>query len=217
MPTNYKKLLKTYFIFQPATMVFLILNILMMFVTLFMGGFNVESLLNLGALYPPFVTESGEYYRLITTAFLHGSILHALFNMIALFYLGGHLERLIGSLRYTLLYLLSAFGSSIAVVLLKPNSVTIGASGAIYGIIGALLVLTFTRKEWFYSQAIRSIRNLIIINIAFTFLVPSISIEGHLGGFIIGFIFMQFMTPYEPQIQKKLEKIEKDRQDIWIN
>lgn len=217
MPTNYKKLLKTYFIFQPATMIFLIINIFMMFVTLFMGGFNVESLVKLGALYPPFVTEFGEYYRLITTAFLHGSILHALFNMIALFYLGGHLERLIGSLRYTLLYLLSALGSSIAVVLLKPNSVTIGASGAIYGIIGALLVLTFTRKEWFYSHVIRSIRNLIIINIAFTFLVPSISIEGHLGGFIIGFIFIQFMTPYEPQIQKKLEKIEKDRQDTWIN
>lgn len=182
-----------------------------------MGGFNVESLVKLGALYPPFVTEFGEYYRLITTAFLHGSILHALFNMIALFYLGGHLERLIGNLRYSLLYLLSALGSSIAVVLLKPNSVTIGASGAIYGIIGALLVLTFTRKEWFYSHVIRSIRNLIIINIAFTFLVPSISIEGHLGGFIIGFVFIQFMTPYEPQIQKKLEKIEKDRQDTWIN
>jgi rhomboid protease GluP len=104
-----------------------------------------------------------------------------------------------------------------AVVLLKPNSVTIGASGAIYGIIGALLVLTFTRKEWFFSQAIRSIRNLIIINIAFTFLVPSISIEGHLGGFVIGFIFIQFMTPNEPAIQKKLDKIERERQNTWMN
>lgn len=217
MQTNYKKIIKTYFIFQPITMVFLILNILMMFVTLFMGGFNVDTLVRLGALYPPFVTELGEYYRLITTAFLHGSILHALFNMVALFYLGGHLERLIGSMRYSLIYLISALGSSIAVVLLKPNSVTIGASGAIYGIIGALLLLTFTRKEWFHFQAIRSIRNLIIINILFTFLIPSISIEGHIGGLIIGFVFIQFMTPYEPAIQKKLDKIEKKRQDQWMN
>lgn len=217
MPIDFKKILKTYFIFQPVTMIFLILNIIMVFVTLFMGGFNVTSLVELGALYPPFVTEYGEYYRLITTAFLHGSVLHALFNVVALFYLGGHLERLIGSFRYTLIYLLSALGSSIAVVLLKPNSVTIGASGAIYGIIAALLVLTFTRKEWFFSQAIRSIRNLIIINIAFTFLVPSISIEGHLGGFVIGFIFIQFMTPHEPMIQKKLDKIERERQNTWMN
>jgi rhomboid protease GluP len=198
-------------------MVFLVLNILMVFVTLFMGGFDITSLVELGALYPPFVTEYGEYYRLITTAFLHGSILHAMFNVVALFYLGGHLERLIGGFRFSIIYLLSALGSSIAVVLLNPNSVTIGASGAIYGIIGALLVLTFTRKEWFFSQVIRSIRNLIIINVVLTFLVPSISIEGHLGGFIIGLIFIQFMTPNEPMIQRKLDKIEREKQNTWMN
>lgn len=205
---------KTYFIFQPMTMLFLVINILMVFVTLFLGGFDINTLVELGALYPPFVTEFGDYYRLITTAFLHGSILHALFNAIALFYLGGHLERLIGSIRYVIIYLLSALGSSIAVVLLNPNSVTIGASGAIYGIIGALLLLTFTRKEWFVSQAIRSIRNLMIINIAFTFLVPSISIEGHLGGLLIGFIIIQLITPQEPMIHKKIRK---KRENTWIN
>ena len=217
MQTNWKKLLKTYLTFQPMTMIFLAINITMVFITLIMGGFAIEPLVALGALYPPFVTELGEYYRLITTAFLHGSILHALFNMIALFYLGGHLERLIGSIRFTLIYFISALGSSIAVVLLRPTSVTIGASGAIYGIIGALLVLTFTRKEWFFAHAIRSIRNLIIINIVFSFLIPSISVEGHFGGLIIGFIFIQFMTPREPMIMKKLDKIERDKQDTWVS
>ncbi len=217
MQIDYKKILKTYFIFQPMTMIFLVMNIVMLFVTLFMGGFNINTLVDLGALYPPFVTQFGEYYRLLTTAFLHGSIFHALFNVIALFYLGGRLERLLGGFRYTMIYIFSALGSSVAVVLLNPNSVTIGASGAIYGIIGALLVLTFTRKEWFFSQEIRSIRNLIIINIIFTFLVPSISIEGHFGGFLIGFIVIQFLTPNQSMIHKKFEKMDRDRQDPWVN
>ena len=217
MQMDWKNRLKLYFKFQPLTMILLILNTIMVIYTLIEGGFNGITLVNLGGLFPPLVTELGEYYRLITTAFLHGSFLHFLVNMIALFYLGGHLERLIGWFRFLIIYVISAIGSSIAVVLLQPNALTIGASGAIYGVIGALLVLTFTRKEWFFSHTIRSIRNLIIINIVFTFMIPSVSTEGHIGGLIIGFIAIQFLTPQEPDIQRKMEKIKRDQRDPWVN
>ena len=217
MQITWQERLKTYFFFQPITMILMVANFMMVILTLISGGFNVNTLVNLGGLYPPLVTELGQYYRLITTAFLHGSILHFLVNSIALFYLGGHLERLIGSIRYTIIYFVTAIGSSVAVVLLKPDSVTIGASGAIYGIIGALLLLTFTRKEWFHTQTIRSIRNLIFINIIFTLLIPSVSTEGHFGGLIVGFILIQLITPHTPVLQEKIEKLKRDQNDPWVN
>jgi rhomboid protease GluP len=204
-----KQFLKKYFYLQPITTIFLILNFVMVILTLFYGGFKINVLLKLGGLYPPLVTEYNEYYRLITTAFLHGNIIHFLLNGFALFYLGGELERLIGGIRFIIIYILSALGASIATVLLSPNYVTVGASGAIYGVVGALLVLTFTRKEWFYSTQIRALRNLIVINIVFTLLMPSISTEGHIGGMIIGFIVIQFLTPNQPYLYKKNSN--------WIN
>lgn len=195
--------MKKYIRLAPATVILLFINTIMVILTLFYGGFKINVLLKLGGLYPPLVTEYEQYYRIITTAFLHGSILHFLMNGLALFYLGGELERLIGWFRFIIIYFLSAIGASIATILLSPNSVTIGASGAIYGIVGALLVLTFTRKEWFHPVQIRSLRNLIIVNLVFTFLMPSISTEGHIGGLIIGFIVIQFLTPHEPYLYKK--------------
>jgi membrane associated rhomboid family serine protease len=125
----------------------------------------------------------GQWYRLITGAFLHATgsfgIAHILFNMWALFVIGPELERRLGHLRFAALYLLSALGGSTASYLL--GQLAVGASGAIYGLFGALFVVS---KRLGYDP--RGVIWLIGINVAITFVVPNISWQGHLGGLVTG-------------------------------
>jgi membrane associated rhomboid family serine protease len=127
----------------------------------------------------------GEWWRLITGAFLHAplggsfSITHIVCNMWALYAIGPELERRLGSLRFLVLYLLSALGGSVAVYLFGIAAV--GASGAIYGMFGALFVVS---KKLGYDA--RGVLWLIGINAVLTFVVPGISWQGHLGGLITG-------------------------------
>lgn len=124
----------------------------------------------------------GEWWRLVTGAFLHApppSVWHIFFNMWALYAIGPGLERLLGSLRFAALYLLSAFGGSVAVYLFGMAAV--GASGAIYGLFGALFVVS---RRLGYDA--RGVIWLIAINVVLTFVVPGISWQGHLGGLVTG-------------------------------
>lgn len=128
------------------------------------------------------IAFEGEWYRLITGAFLHAqppAFWHILFNMWALYAIGPELERRLGHLRFAALYLLSALGGSVAVYLFGLSAV--GASGAIYGLFGALFVVS---KRLGYDP--RGVLWLIGINVVITFIVPSISWQGHVGGLITG-------------------------------
>ena len=134
----------------------------------------------------PAGVANGEWWRLITSAFLHAGIFHLATNMLGLYWLGRVLEVLIGSWRYLLLYLASALsGAAGALWLSGPFDVTVGASGAIFGILGALLVLE--RKGAINTGG--QIIALIVLNLLISFL-PGISIGGHIGGFIGGAILM---------------------------
>ena len=136
--------------------------------------------------------------------FLHGSIIHFLMNSIALYYLGGQMESILGPKKYILLYFVSGIGSSILVVLLGAETqVTVGASGAIFGILGGMLILTYTRSRWFNERAIRSIRQMVLINLVITFLIPNISVAGHIGGLATGIILFYFITPSIPYVFEK--------------
>jgi membrane associated rhomboid family serine protease len=121
----------------------------------------------------------GEWWRLITGAFLHSGVIHIAFNMWALYVVGPELERRLGSARFATLYLLSAIGGSVAIYLF--GNVAVGASGAIYGLFGALFVVA---KRLGYDA--RGVLWLIGINIVITFVVPGISWQGHLGGLVTG-------------------------------
>ncbi|GAA3443217.1 rhomboid family intramembrane serine protease [Planomonospora venezuelensis] len=132
------------------------------------------------------VAYRGEWWRLVTGAFLHmplGSggfaLTHILFNMWALYALGPELERRLGSVRFLALYLLSAIGGSVAIYLF--GLVAVGASGAIYGMFGALFVVS---RRLGYDA--RGVIWLIGINVVITFAVPGISWQGHLGGLVTG-------------------------------
>ncbi|MBS9533717.1 rhomboid family intramembrane serine protease [Mycobacterium sp. M1] len=139
---------------------------------------DVESAL---VLWSPAVAD-GQFYRLFTSAFLHYGPMHLLFNMWALYVVGPALEGFLGRWRFSALYLLSALGGSVTVYLLAPlDTATAGASGAIFGLFGATAVVARRLRMdtgW--------VVGVIVINLIFTFSVPGISWQGHLGGLIVG-------------------------------
>ena len=130
-----------------------------------------------GALYGPLVAD-GDWYRLITAAFLHYGPIHLGMNMLALWWIGRPLESYLGPFRYLLLYLVSGLAGSAGALIANPEAVTVGASGAIFGILGAAIVLERQQTYVLGGSAI----TLLVVNLAFTFAVPGISIGGHLGG-----------------------------------
>lgn len=180
---------KTFFKTAPVTSVIIIINTLMLLITLITGGFGVYNLVELGAL-APILIKNGDYWRIITSAFLHGSVIHYLGNIvIGLLSLSSALERMIGSKKFTFIYFGSMILSGIAVTAFSvSNVITVGASGAIFGSLGCLLYIILYRKDLITQRDAQSITSLIVINIIFTFVYPSISIYGHLGGIIGGFL-----------------------------
>lgn len=146
-----------------------------------LSDFN-PSTVYFGSALVPMVVADGEWWRLITSGFLHLSISHIALNMLALYFVGLGLERVLGTWRYLALYLLSLLGGSTAVMLFAShNSVTGGASGAIFGLMGALLV-TLKRLKLDMRQA----GTVIALNLIATFAIPGISWQAHLGGLVVG-------------------------------
>ncbi|NUT11096.1 MAG: rhomboid family intramembrane serine protease, partial [Nonomuraea sp.] len=133
----------------------------------------------------PIYVAVGEYWRLVTSAFVHdagGNFLHILFNGWAIFVIGPYLERAFGHLRYLAIFLISAVGGSVLSLWFDaPTTATVGASGAVFGMFGAVLVAGRKLK-----LDVRGIMLVIVLNLVITFLVPGISWTGHIGGLITG-------------------------------
>jgi membrane associated rhomboid family serine protease len=134
-----------------------------------------------GALFGPAVA-AGEWWRVVTSMFLHGGLLHLLFNMYALYAFGPVLETRFGPLRYALVYLVGGLFGAAGALLTAPDRYTIGASGAIFGMLGALFMI----EQRYGATAMSGVGGIIAINLVFTFLIPGISIGGHVGGLIGG-------------------------------
>ena len=151
------------------------------------GGFEpAQSFINRWAL-NGFAVSEGEWYRLITSAFLHASVIHIAFNMLMLWWFGQALESALGRVRFIGVYLVSALAGSAGALLLSGEFVnTVGASGAVFGILGAGLVLERKQVYVFGGGALF----VVILNVAFTFAVSNISIGGHLGGLAGGMLAM---------------------------
>ncbi|MFA9400492.1 MAG: rhomboid family intramembrane serine protease [Acidobacteriota bacterium] len=126
----------------------------------------------------------GEWYRLVTSGFLHAGIMHLAFNMIALYFLGRILEPSIGTVRFIMVYFASLLAGSLGAILLSSNLVvTVGASGAVFGIFGATFIIARGRG---LDHIARQIGVILGINLLLTFTVSGISIGGHLGGLAAG-------------------------------
>jgi membrane associated rhomboid family serine protease len=150
------------------------------------------SLFEKGALYIPGGLDQGEWWRLITAAFLHASILHLGMNMFVLWIVGAPVEQAIGRGRFLALYFVAGLAGSAGALVFSPNAVTVGASGAIFGILGAALVLESQRSYVLGGQAL----GLIVINLVLTFAIPNISVGGHLGGLAGGALSMLALSRF---------------------
>ena len=124
----------------------------------------------------------GQWWRMLTAAFLHGGILHLAFNMFFLWMIGGPMEAALGRARFVALYLVCALAGSAGALLLDPDRPTVGASGALFGILGAAVVF----EQQGFKVLGGSALGVAVINFAITLLVPNISLGGHLGGFVGG-------------------------------
>lgn len=160
-----------------------------------------------GALVPARVINDGEYHRLILPIFIHASIFHLFFNVFfGIAVLGAGLEKLIGSVKYALVFFLSALGASLLVTFVNihytPYQATIGASGGIYGVLGVFLYVILFRKDLIFVSDRQYLAGLIIINVVFTLIWRDISILGHFGGLITGFIIGFFL--FLPGISDRL-------------
>jgi membrane associated rhomboid family serine protease len=181
----------------PATLILIAVNVAAFLAEVAGGGGGLSPrgsslLVNFG-LYGPFVAE-GEWYRLLTSGFLHISLIHIGFNMFALYFLGRILEPGIGTPRFVALYFASLFAGSLGATLLSPDTLTIGASGAVFGIFGATFVIARHRG---ISGLASSIGVILLLNLAITFGNPEISIGGHLGGLVGGVLCALFIIAGE--------------------
>jgi membrane associated rhomboid family serine protease len=171
----------------PATIALVVINIVVYVITAAQGhGINTPGgkLFNDWALVGALV-DQGDWWRLVTAMFLHAGVTHLAFNMFALYWLGSVVEQAIGTRHYILLYFVSGLaGSAGALVFSNPLATTVGASGAIFGVLGALLILEYRATGSLAGQAM----TLIVINLAITFAIPGISKGGHLGGLVGGIL-----------------------------
>lgn len=143
---------------------------------------NTGSAVFTGGALVPLQVAGGEWWRLLTSGFLHIGPIHLLFNMVALWFIGRDIELALGRLRFTALYGASLLGGSVAVMVLgSPVSATAGASGAIFGLMGALVVLLRRMRLPATSAMV-----IIGLNVVFSLTFPGISLLGHLGGLVVG-------------------------------
>ena len=178
-----------------VTKVLIALNVLVFLINLAQGA-SLNG--NAGSLYEKWVlvakainshgqligVAEGDYWRLLTAAFLHGGIIHLGMNMLFLYIVGTPVEAALGRWRYLAVYLVTALSASAGALIFSPLVPTVGASGALYGILGVAVVM---ERQGFHVLG-GSALGLVVINFAITLAVPGISLGGHLGGFVGGIV-----------------------------
>lgn len=174
-----------------ATYILIIVNIIIYVLSVFMSKSLIEidtyTLVKMGAKVNILIND-GQIWRLITAAFLHGGVMHIGFNMMALKIIGPQVEQIYGWKKYLVIYFASALGGSLLSYILSPQSISVGASGAIFGLLGAMLVFGFKKKDVIGKSFMMNIIQVIVLNIIIGLSVPNIDNLGHFGGLILGVI-----------------------------
>lgn len=182
------------------TILFVVINVLVYFYVEMNGSsYDSDFMIQMGAVYEPLVVENHEFYRIITHFFLHFGFDHLINNMVSLLVLGYSLENVIGKVRYIFLYFLSGILAGVTSIVYNvyiqgEYAVSCGASGAIYGLMGALLVLLIMGSRGGRSAEVP--RYLVFIGLSLYSGIQDTSIDNaaHIGGFIAGFIICFIMT-----------------------
>jgi membrane associated rhomboid family serine protease len=170
--------------------------------TLTDGGGTFTEHFGLIASYPfsSIGVARGEWYRLFTGGFVHAGLIHLGMNMFVLWIVGSQLERLVGAVRYLSIYVVCLAAGAFAVMLADPAALTVGASGAIFGLMGAAAAYQQARGINLMQSGLGA---LIVINLVFSFAVPGISIAGHIGGLIGGLVLGWLMFRLEGKVRSE--------------
>lgn len=178
---SFKKPIVTYSLIFICILVFILMYVLgngsTDNYTLLVFGANVDTL-----------TKNGDYYRLFTSMFLHIGILHLLCNMYSLYIIGKEVENVFGKVKYLIIYLLSGIAGSILSLAFNHNTICAGASGAIFGLLGALLYFGYYYRTYLGATLTRSIIPVIVLNLVIGFTSSGIDNAAHIGGLVGGIL-----------------------------
>lgn len=173
-----------------VTTTLIVLNVVVYLVTAVQGsGLNAPG----GSLYDKFIlwgplVDHGDWWRLVTAMFLHGFLLHIALNMFALWIIGRPVELYLGPTRFTLLYFVSGLAGSAGALVQSPTTPVVGASGAIFGVLGAMLILEWQATGRLAGNALTWIALNLVINFAYNGIGGNISVGGHIGGLVGGIL-----------------------------
>ncbi|MCB4759800.1 MAG: rhomboid family intramembrane serine protease [Sulfurovum sp.] len=187
----------------PLTYSIIFLNTFFYFLLVLFGGkfieINLNTLIDFGALYGPLVVFKGEWWRLLSAMFLHGNITHILMNMASLYIIGRSMEHYFSKFFYIIIYLFSGLIGAMTSLYMHPQSVGIGASGAIFGVFGALggFFLVYWNQVTSHSrEIIKNFSVMLGLNFILGLSIASIDMSAHIGGLIVGFISGFVLTKY---------------------
>lgn len=191
--------------YQAVTLLLIAINVAVYAVEAFSSGlhFDISSrvLVDMGAMYPPLIQSAGDLYRFITPMFLHLDLMHLAFNMVALYSVGALLEQVLGKANFIALYFIGGITGNVVsylagIYLEDGMAISAGASTSVFGLFVATALLGVLHREGrtFFAEYSKGMWGVIAANVAYSFLVPGISISGHLGGALGGAIAM-FMLP----------------------
>lgn len=188
-----KESFKQFIQFYPVVSIIIGLNLIVYILTILpvLGDFLFYSGMSVN-----YLIGEGQWWRIVTSIFIHSGFFHVLFNMFSLFLFGPELEKIAGKARFLTIYLLSGIFGNVATYIIEDGIyASVGASGAIFGIFGAFVGLVYyTRKTM--PQLKQIIMPLVIISLIITFLSPNVNIPGHLGGFVTGILLgLSYFSP----------------------
>lgn len=196
-----KSLEKIFSYKRPIVTYVIIAICVLMFILTYIFGNGVSDLIKYGANYDV-LTKNGEYYRLFTSMFLHIGIFHLLCNMYSLYAIGKEIEIVFGKVKYLIIYILSGICGSILSLAFSKNVVSAGASGAIFGLLGAMLYFGYHYRTYLGNTLKNSIIPVIVINLVLGFMNTSINNAAHIGG-LIGGILTTMMVGIPDKSSKK--------------
>ena len=180
----------------PLTYGIIVLNLFFYFISIVLSGnivdIDLQTLVDMGALYGPLVVLKGEWWRLLGAMFLHGGMTHILMNMFSLYLIGRGMELYFSKTAYIMIYLFSGLAGGIASLYMHPESVGIGASGAIFGVFGALGGFFLAHRERIATergkQIVKDFAVIIGLNLFLGLSIASIDMSAHVGGLLTGFV-----------------------------
>ena len=187
--------MKHTFSMYKITFILILLNVLVYIYTAIVSqniiGLDIETLVNLGALFGPYTVLDAQWWRLATAMFLHGGMTHLLMNMFSLYLIGRGVEQYFDKKSYLSIYFFSGFVGGLASLYMHPGSVGVGASGAIFGLFGALAGFFLAHREHIEEHSKAFMKEFAIImgiNLVLGFAIESVDVSAHIGGLVIGFI-----------------------------